>query len=672
MKLLRVILPSAFAIALVGAAAAPVVAQTMPANADPVIQRIWRLGQDSSHVWQLSQVLFDSLGPRLMGGPDLKHAQDWLTATYKSWGIDAKEEQYGTWRGWRRGVSHVDLIAPRVRTLDAVMTGYSPGTGGKDVTADIVILPKFTDSASFVRWLPQAKDKLVLVDMPHFTCRPLSDWRENATPASLARKDSMDVVAAAEWGGRGGDAALAAARTRMAGGIGTAGDSARIAAADAGTAGGRGGRGGRGGGGGGGNAMSDTTALFAAMRRGDMAARHNALLTMVGHGAGGGVRGTGLSMALGGGSLGMLIEDAGAAGILTSRPKDQWGTREIFETYNTVKPALSMSCEDYGLVYRLAEANQHPKIRMNLDGQLLGEQPVFNVVASIKGTQLPNEYVMMSAHFDSWDGSSGATDNGTGTVTMLEAMRILKMVYPNPKRTILVGHWSGEEEGEVGSKAFAEDHPEVIKGLQGLFNQDNGTGRIQRINPGGFGDAGNHLLTWLDKMPVDFRAQVNFNGGRGTPAGGGSDDNSFSCHMAPIFGLGALGWDYSNVTWHTGHDTFDKIVFDDLKGNATMTAMLVYLASEDPTLVNRDVNIAPTMREADPAVVAFARTLQPEGAVAGGGGRGGRGGGGGGGGRGAGGRGAGAGGAGRGAGGGNVPTFPACPKAPRVTNPRTR
>lgn len=102
------------------------------------------------------------------------------------------------------------------------------------------------------------------------------------------------------------------------------------------------------------------------------------------------------------------------------------GTIAIFETYNTKSPALALSCEDYGLVFRLTANDQHPKIEMNLDAELLGERPVFNTVARITGSEKPDQYVMLSAHFDSWDGSSGATDNGTGTMTMLEAMRILK------------------------------------------------------------------------------------------------------------------------------------------------------------------------------------------------------------------------------------------------------
>jgi hypothetical protein len=569
-------------------------AQTFP-TADPVIKHIYAIGIDSSRLEKEAHVLFDSLGPRLMGTPNIKRAQDWLVSTYKSWGVDAKEEQYGTWRGWERGHSHIDLVSPRKRTLQGQMVGYSPGTGGRDVTLEAIVLPRFADSTAFVKWLPQAKGKLVMISAPLATCRPQDDWAANATAESKARMDSIMVGTQREWA------------------------SVRVNPNNPGV-----------------------------------------------NGASAGVRGTGYSSALGGGELGVRLEQGGAAGIITSRPKLQWtmgggrtpqqvveamqnpnagrggfgfgggalntgwGAMEVFETYNVTTPAIALDCEDYGLVARLAENGDRPKLALNLDGKLLGEQPVFNVVAQIKGTEHPDEYVMLSAHFDSWDGSSGATDNGTGTLTMLEAMRILKDAYPKPKRTILVGHWSGEEEGEVGSKAFSEDHPEVTKGLQALFNQDNGTGRIRSIGGGGLVHSPEHLNDWLGKIPKEFSAQIN--GGNpivsGRPAGGGSDDFSFGCAGLPAFGLGATPWDYNTVTWHTERDTYDKVVFDDLKYNATLTAMLAYLASEDPTRIPLDrVDLA-----------AQATTAGRPG-----GGRGGFG-----------------------------TTWPQCEKAPRKTNPRLK
>ena len=270
-----------------------------------------------------------------------------------------------------------------------------------------------------------------------------------------------------------------------------------------------------------------------------------------------------------------------------------WGTLEIFETYNKTAPAVTLDCEDYGLVFRLAENNQKPMVRLDLDAQLLGEQPAFNTIGVIKGTEKPNEYVMLSAHFDSWDGSSGATDNGTGTLMAMEAMRILKQVYPHPKRTIMVGHWASEEQGLNGSRAFTEMHPEVMKGLQALFNQDNGTGRVQSISGAGLSDMGRHLKDWYSKLPSFYTDSLSPNvvswSFNDVPTGnpGGTDGAVFACYATPSFGLGAVSWNYGSYTWHTNRDTYDKVVFDDLKHNATLAAMMAYLASEDPDFISR-------------------------------------------------------------------------------------
>src|SRR5689334_8806543 len=114
-------------------------AQTFPTD-DPIIKRIWAVGMDSSHTWELAQSLLDSIGPRLTGSPAHKAGNDWLVARYREWGIDARNEQYGTWKSWRRGVTHIDLLTPRVRALEGTMLAWSPGTGGKPVTGAAVLV----------------------------------------------------------------------------------------------------------------------------------------------------------------------------------------------------------------------------------------------------------------------------------------------------------------------------------------------------------------------------------------------------------------------------------------------------------------------------------------------------------------------------------------------------
>jgi len=248
--------------------------------------------------------------------------------------------------------------------------------------------------------------------------------------------------------------------------------------------------------------------------------------------------------------------------------------------------------EDYGLLYRLAENGKPVKISVRADSKETGVQPTFNTVAEIKSTTNPEEYVMLSAHFDSWDGGTGATDNGTGTLVMMEAMRILKAVYPNPKRTILVGHWGSEEQGLNGSRGFVEDHPEIVKNLQALFNQDNGTGRVTSITGQGYLHAYEYIGRWLSRVPREYKVDLETTF-PGSPGGGGSDFASFVAAGAPGFSLSSLSWDYGTYTWHTNVDTYDKIVFDDVRNNAILAAILVYQACEDPNKTSREKSVLP-------------------------------------------------------------------------------
>ena len=107
--------------------ASPAVAQTLPTG-DPILRGIWDEGMNRSQTVRLMQTLTDSIGPRLTGTPQMTRGQDWLLATYAQWGITARKEQYGTWLGWRRGLTHIDLIQPRPRTLEGTLMAWSGGT----------------------------------------------------------------------------------------------------------------------------------------------------------------------------------------------------------------------------------------------------------------------------------------------------------------------------------------------------------------------------------------------------------------------------------------------------------------------------------------------------------------------------------------------------------------
>ncbi len=104
----RVVLAGSLALA---AAVAPAAAQSFPSD-DPVIRAIWEEGVERSRVMELGRVMMDEIGPRLTGSPAMARANDWAVAKYQEWGIEARKEQYGTWRGWERGISHLDLVSP--------------------------------------------------------------------------------------------------------------------------------------------------------------------------------------------------------------------------------------------------------------------------------------------------------------------------------------------------------------------------------------------------------------------------------------------------------------------------------------------------------------------------------------------------------------------------------
>jgi Zn-dependent M28 family amino/carboxypeptidase len=156
----------------------------------------------------------------------------------------------------------------------------------------------------------------------------------------------------------------------------------------------------------------------------------------------------------------------------------------------------------------------------------------------------------------------------------------------------LVGHWGSEEQGLNGSRAFVEDHPEIVENVQALFNQDNGTGRVVNISGAGFLHAYDYLARWLYAVPNDITTHIETNF-PGNPSGGGSDNASFVAAGAPAFNLSALNWSYWNYTWHTNRDTYDKIIFDDVRNNAILTAILAYMASEDDEKTSREKIILP-------------------------------------------------------------------------------
>jgi len=281
------------------------------------------------------------------------------------------------------------------------------------------------------------------------------------------------------------------------------------------------------------------------------------------------------------------LEDAGAVALVSSYWTGGWSSNRIFGTKTKKIAHVDMRMEDYQMLYRFTQRGITPPLALTATSKHLGPMPAQNTIAEIKSSHKPDEYVMLSAHFDSWDGGTGATDNGTGTVLMMEVMRILKKHYPNPKRSIIVGHWGSEEQGLNGSKAFVADHKDMMPKISVLFNQDNGTGRISRLSGLGFLDAYNYFDKWFAYLPEENKKAIETTF-PGNPGGrGGSDYAAFIPYDVPAFFLLSNNWDYGLYTWHTTLDTYDKIAWEDIKRNAVTVATLVYLACEEPEAFSR-------------------------------------------------------------------------------------
>ena len=460
---------------------------------------------ENSRLEELGHEMIDVIGPRLVGTPQMKNAHDWAVKKYESWGISAENEEYGTWRGWERGITHIDLVEPRLRTLHGRQLAWSPSTGKKGVTAEVVILPEASSPDAFADMLSSVKGKFVMISVNEPTGRPPYNWEEWATEKSWKNMQQS---------------------------------------------------------------IKETDSLWRSR-----------------------VQNTGYSYR----ELPKVLEEAGAVGIVTSNWSHGFGANKVFGAYTNDIPTIDLSLEDYGLLYRLAENNNAPEIKVVAQSKDLGEMPTFNTIARIEGTEKPEEYVVLSAHFDSWDGGTGATDNGTGTMVMMETMRILKKLYPNPKRTIIAGHWGGEEQGLNGSRAFVKDNPEIVANVQALFNQDNGTGRVKTINGQGFLHAYDYISSWLEPVPQEIKSEIETSF-PGTPSSGGTDHASFVAAGAPAFMLNSLNWSYWDYTWHTNLDTYDKIVFDDVRSNVILTAIMTYMASEDPETTSREKAVLPINR----------------------------------------------------------------------------
>jgi hypothetical protein len=252
-------------------------------------------------------------------------------------------------------------------------------------------------------------------------------------------------------------------------------------------------------------------------------------------------------------------------------------------------PTVVLRNEDYGRISRLL-VDGPVELEFTIQNHDYPEgRTSYNTIAEIPGTDKAAEVVMLGGHLDSWHSATGATDNAIGCAVMMEAARILKAIGVQPRRTIRVALWGGEEQGLLGSQAYVAEHfgtaeapkPEFAT-FNGYFNVDSGTGRIRSASV--FGPDGAADILSLAFKPFE---DLGIMGATATTSRntGGTDSTSFNAAGLPGIGLSQDTIEYGTHTWHTNLDTYERIVEQDVKNAAVAIAGALYeLAMRDEML----------------------------------------------------------------------------------------
>lgn len=510
--------------------------------------RIRTEGLQHSHVMDYMTGLSDGIGPRLTGSPNMKKANEWTRDRLTDAGlVNAHLEDWGEFGiGWSQVNSWARIITPDTEPLWLQATPWSPATKGP-VTADAILVDP-TTIADLDKYKGKLAGKIVLLGAPH----PIVDLTE-----PLFHRYTEDELA--EMEGPEPDRRAA------------------------------------------GNAPQMTIQQRLAERTRVTALRTAALKLMVDEGVVA-IISPSRDGAKGGGT-GIIFDDNGANLVRGA---------QVRATAVTIPNAVT-TVEGYGRLFRLLQRNVPVKLEINLETTTTGDhEHGFDTVAEIPGTdpKLKDQVVMVGGHLDSWISGTGATDNGAGSVVAMEAVRILKAIGYQPKRTIRIALWSGEEQGLFGSRGYVKQHfgafqeapaapgadPMVamMRGPQGplkttpewdkldaYYNLDNGTGRVRGVYTQGNYAVGPIFAQWIAPLKDLGVTTITY---RDT---GGTDHLSFDALGLPGFQYIQDPMDYDTRTHHSNMDTVERIHEADLKQAAVVEAIFLFNTSEREAMMPR-------------------------------------------------------------------------------------
>jgi len=313
-----------------------------------------------------------------------------------------------------------------------------------------------------------------------------------------------------------------------------------------------------------------------------------------------------------GGSGGVLHDDTGSSlGWFVYRPE-----------HKQAIPSASIASEAFGRMHRLVSHKVPVSVRLNIATQFFGDhEPGNSVIAEIPGTAagLKDQVVMLGGHLDSWIAGTGATDDGAGSIIALEAMRILRAVNVQPRRTIRVALWGGEEQGLFGSAGYVSSHfatrtystkpeeqvvPEFLRQqtgaisvkpdhakLDAYFNTDNGGGKFLGIFTEGNSATAAIFQQWLPVVSDLGFSTISLR-------------NSGSTDHVPFVQVGLPGFqfiqdprDYETRSAHSNQDTYERLSETDMKQAATIMAIFVYNTAQRDEMLPRNPLPHPELEE---------------------------------------------------------------------------
>ena len=517
-------------ILLVAAFAAIPTAQQPSEKLDyAAIAQIRDEGLSRSQAMETLWWLTDRYGPRVTGSPAFEEAGAWAMKKMTDWGLtNVHREEWDFGRGWSLVRFSAHMTEPQVQVLIGLPKTWSVGTEGP-VTADVVRVSA-TSEVDLAKYKGQLKGKIVL-SQPARAVRMLEGPFIVRMDGELAKEAETTPIPA----------------QRPSTGSGQAGRGRGEDAGDQPAGGGRG-----------------QAQQF--QQRLQQFYKDEGVVAVFDRGSDSDTANMGSNLSVnqqhpdGGTIFPGTVNRAAAAGV----------------------PQVTLAVEHYNRMVRLIEHNVPIKVELDLKVQFHENAKGYNFVGDIPGTDLASEVVLLGAHFDSHSFATGATDNATGSTAMLEAARIIKTLGLKPRRTIRVALWGGEEQGLLGSRAYALAHfgdpqtmqlkPEHAK-LAAYFNLDNGTGKIRGI----WMQSNLAVRPIFEQWIAPLRdLGVTILGPRSVSS---TDHVSFDNLGLPGFQFVQDRLEYNARTHHSNMDTYDRIQRDDMVQQATVAAIFAYDAA---------------------------------------------------------------------------------------------